>query len=71
MPSFNINIDSELVECWDNEDYLINILYPYLSGKLDDLTENEIVEFDSMFSCFKDELLRLFEKAFEMGLLKR
>lgn len=70
-PSFNIKEHTENGEIWDNEKYLINILYPKLK-KYKELKENleielkEIIEESSIL-----EILDLFEEAFKIGVLKK
>ncbi len=64
-PSFQFVIDGKETDCWDSEEYLVKEVYPYLKNEV------ESDEFDDLFSNYKEELLDLFEEAFELGVLKR
>lgn len=60
--SFTIKIDNEVVELWDNMEFLQNDLYHYLNGEHNDYL-------DDILSNYKEELLEMFDEAFKMRML--
>jgi len=62
--SLEFYIDDENIDTWDNEDYLINDVYPYLKG------EKQDDELDDIFSNVKNDVLEIFEEAIRMKFFK-
>jgi len=61
MASLECFLNGELQWCWDNEDYLINKLFPMLTGKIG----FEEIKNDIPVKDFPD-LLELFNEAIKM-----
>jgi hypothetical protein len=58
------NDDCTINEIWDNSEYLINTIYPYLLGNIEDL------ELDKIISNYKKELLEIFNIGISMKFFK-
>jgi hypothetical protein len=57
-----INVDTnQIEECWDNENYLTDKLWPWLNDNRDD------EDLDLQLSSFKQELLTMFQEAFKLN----
>lgn len=64
MVSLEIKDDGEEIALWDNEEYLLNTLYPYLNTGVD--TDG----LDDMFSEVREDVLSLFETGIALGFFK-
>lgn len=52
-------------ECWDNDMFLMNEVYPYLCG----MEEN--VDFDKYFGNYKQTALEMFNRGIKLGFFKK
>lgn len=64
MASLMFMLDGEDVDLWDNEEYLLNTLYPYLKTGVN--TDG----LDDMFSEVREDVLALFDTGIALGFFK-
>jgi hypothetical protein len=64
MPTLQVNSLFTGIDSWDNEEYLVKQVYPYLK------TGEPCDDLDDVFSEVREDVLALFDKAIELGFFK-
>ena len=64
MVSLEIKDEGEEIDLWDNEEYLLNTLYPYLKTGVD------VDGLDDIFSEVREDVLAIFNTGIALGFFK-